>query len=317
MHGMQEYMLETEYPAEFGARVFKIARDEQGNRLTYLKVTGGKLKTKDILKTEHWEEKINQIRIYSGSKYQAVNEVAAGRICAVTGLTQTKVGEGFGRENGTIMPVLEAVLHYRILLPEEVDAAVMLPKLKQLEEEDPQLHIVWDEELQEIQAQIMGDVQIEILQNMIQERFHIAVTFDTGNIVYKETIQNKVEGVGHFEPLRHYAEVHLILEPGERGRGIVIESECSEDLLDRNWQRLILTHLREKEHRGVLIGAPVTDLKITLASGRAHKKHTEGGDFRQATYRAVRQGLRQAEGVILEPFYSFRMELPESCVGRQ
>ena len=316
MHGMQEYMLEMEYPAEFGARVFKIARDEQGNRLTYLKVTGGKLKTKDVLKTEHWEEKINQIRIYSGSKYQAVNEVAAGRICAVTGLTQTKVGEGFGRENGTIMPVLEAVLHYRILLPEEADAAVMLPKLKQLEEEDPQLHIVWDEELQEIQAQIMGDVQIEILQNMIQERFHIAVTFDTGNIVYKETIQNKVEGVGHFEPLRHYAEVHLILEPGERGSGIVIESECSEDLLDRNWQRLILTHLREKEHRGVLIGAPVTDLKITLASGRAHKKHTEGGDFRQATYRAVRQGLRQAEGVILEPFYSFRMELPESCVGR-
>lgn len=316
LQGINAYALEKHYSKEFGARVFKISRDDQGNRLTYLKVTGGILRAKDLLKTDHWEEKINQIRIYSGTKYQMINEASAGMICAVTGLSQTKIGEGFGIEKGEILPVLEPVLHYQILLPEDVDAAVMLPKLKQLEEEDPQLHIVWDEELQEIQAQIMGDVQIEILQNIIKERFDTDVTFDTGNIVYKETINSIVEGVGHFEPLRHYAEVHLIMEPGERGSGIIIDTNCSEDLLDRNWQRLIVTHLYEKEHRGVLIGAPLTDIKITLAAGRAHKKHTEGGDFRQATYRAVRQGLRQAENIILEPFYSFRMELPESCVGR-
>jgi len=316
LDGIGQYALEQSYPNEFGARVFKIARDDQGNRLTYLKITGGTLKAKDVLKADLWEEKVNQIRIYSGKKYQMIQEASAGMICAVTGLSQTKIGEGFGIEQGELMPVLEPVLSYQIRLPEEIDAAVMLPKLKQLEEEDPQLHIMWDEELQEIQAQIMGDVQIEILQNMIKERFGVDVTFDTGNIVYKETINSTVEGVGHFEPLRHYAEVHLILEPGERGSGIQIETDCSEDLLDRNWQRLIVTHLYEKEHRGVLIGAPVTDVKITLAAGRAHKKHTEGGDFRQATYRAVRQGLRQAEGVILEPFYAFRMELPEECVGR-
>ncbi|MDO4942324.1 MAG: TetM/TetW/TetO/TetS family tetracycline resistance ribosomal protection protein [Lachnospiraceae bacterium] len=316
LQGINTYMQEKHYPKEFGARVFKITRDDQGNRLTYLKVTGGILRAKDLLRTEHWEEKINQIRIYSGTKYQMINEASAGMICAVTGLSQTKIGEGFGIEQGEILPVLEPVLHYQILLPEDIDAAVMLPKLKQLEEEDPQLHIVWDEELQEIQAQIMGDVQIEILQNIIKERFDVDVAFDTGNIVYKETINSTVEGVGHFEPLRHYAEVHLILEPGERGSGIMIDTNCSEDLLDRNWQRLIMTHLYEKEHRGVLIGAPLTDIKITLAAGKAHKKHTEGGDFRQATYRAVRQGLRQAESVMLEPFYSFRMELPENCVGR-
>jgi predicted RNA-binding protein with PIN domain len=313
---MDTYMIENQYPEEFGARVFKIARDHQDKRLTYLKITGGSLKARNSLKTDEWEEKVNDIRIYSGTKYQAVNEAFAGTICAVTGLTQTKIGEGFGIERGEILPVLEPVLHYQIRLPEELDAAAVLPKLKQLEEEDPQLHITWDEELQEIQAQIMGDVQIEILQNMIKERFQIDAEFDTGNIVYKETINNKVEGVGHFEPLRHYAEVHLILEPGQRGSGITIETNCSEDMLDKNWQRLILTHLYEKEHRGTLIGAPITDIKITLAAGRAHKKHTEGGDFRQATYRAVRQGLRQAEGVILEPFYEFRMELPESEVGR-
>jgi translation elongation factor EF-G/predicted RNA-binding protein with PIN domain len=316
LQGMNNYTLENHYPEEFGARVFKISRDHQGKRLTYLKITGGILKARNTFKTDEWEEKVNEIRIYSGTKYQAVNEAAAGTICAVTGLSQTKIGEGFGIEQGELLPVLEPVLHYQIRLPEGMDVATVLPKLKQLEEEDPQLHITWDEELQEIQAQIMGDVQIEILQNMMKERFQIDVTFDTGNIVYKETINNKVEGIGHFEPLRHYAEVHLILEPGERGSGIRIETNCSEDMLDKNWQRLILTHLCEKEHRGTLIGAPITDIKITLAAGRAHKKHTEGGDFRQATYRAVRQGLRQAEGVILEPFYEFRMELPESEVGR-
>ncbi|MCQ2492404.1 MAG: TetM/TetW/TetO/TetS family tetracycline resistance ribosomal protection protein [Lachnospiraceae bacterium] len=316
MEGMDTYMQEKVYPKKFGARVFKIARDNQDKRLTYLKVTGGTLKARDTLVGNDWEEKVNQIRIYSGTKFQAVDEAKAGMVCAVTGLTKTKVGEGFGTEKGEILPVLEPVLTYKIGLPKEVDAAVILPRLRILEEEDPQLHINWQEELQEIQAQIMGDVQIEILQNMIKERFGIAVTFDEGNIVYKETINNKVEGVGHFEPLRHYAEVHLILEPGERGSGISIDTDVSEDELDKNWQRLIVTHLHEKEHRGVLIGAPITDVKITLVAGRAHKKHTEGGDFRQATYRAVRQGLRQAETVILEPYYDFRMELPESDVGR-
>lgn len=316
MNGLGKYTVEQEYPREFGARVFKIARDEQGKRLTYMKITGGELKARNALLGDGWEEKVNQIRIYSGTKYQTISAAKAGTVCAVTGLTQTKSGEGFGLESGELLPILEPVLHYKIHLPEDCDAAAMLPKLRQLEEEDPQLHITWNEELQEIQAQIMGDVQIEILQNLIQERFGVFVSFDTGNIVYKETIVNQVEGVGHFEPLRHYAEVHLILEPGERGSGVVIDADCSEDLLDKNWQRLILTHLYEKEHRGVLIGAPITDVKITLVSGRAHKKHTEGGDFRQATYRAVRQGLRQAESVILEPYYDFRMELPESEVGR-
>ncbi len=316
MEGMNTYMVERTYPETFGARVFKIARDDQDKRLTYLKVTGGTLRARDILTGTDWEEKINQIRIYSGTKYQAVEEAKAGMVCAVTGLTKTRVGEGFGMEQGEILPILEPVLTYKIGLPEDCDAAVILPKLRMLEEEDPQLHINWQEELQEIQAQIMGDVQIEILQNMIKERFKVDVTFDEGNIVYKETINNKVEGVGHFEPLRHYAEVHLILEPGDRGSGITIDVDVSEDELDKNWQRLIVTHLHEKEHRGVLIGAPITDVKITLVAGRAHKKHTEGGDFRQATYRAVRQGLRQAETVILEPYYEFRMELPDSDVGR-
>lgn len=316
MQGMETYTKEKEYPDAFGARVFKISRDEQGKRLTHLKITGGTLKVRDVIKTEEWEEKVNQIRIYSGIKYEACQQVNAGQICAVTGLTKTKVGEGLGAEGGEILPVLEPVLHYRVGLPEEVDASAILPKLKQLEEEDPQLHISWNEELKEIQVQIMGDVQIEILQNMIKERFGIDVTFDTGNIVYKETIANVVEGVGHFEPLRHYAEVHVLLEPGEAGSGIVVGTDCSEDDLDKNWQRLILTHILEREHRGVLTGAPITDMKITLVGGRAHKKHTEGGDFRQATYRAIRQGLMEAESVLLEPFYEFRMEVPESEVGR-
>ena len=308
------YTEEKNYPEEFGARVFKITRDDAGNRLTHLKVTGKDLKVKTVI-TES-DEKINQIRIYSGEKYETVNELEAGRICAVTGLSDTFPGQCMGIEQGGYEPVLEPVLTYQMILPEDTSATVMLPKLRQLEEEEPELHIIWNEELQEIQVQIMGEVQIEILKSLIKERFHVEVEFGQGNIVYKETIKDIVEGVGHFEPLRHYAEVHLILEPMERGSGIVIDTQCSEDVLDKNWQRLILTHLVEKEHRGVLIGAPITDMKITLAAGRAHQKHTEGGDFRQATYRAIRQGLRMAESILLEPYYKFRLEIPQQMVGR-
>ena len=312
--GIEVYAAVPEYPGEFGARVFKIARDEQGNRLTYLKVTGGTLKVKMVLGKE--QEKVNQIRIYSGEKYTTVNEAVAGTICAVTGLSQTYPGEGMGIESGVSLPFLEPVLTYQILLPEGQDPAVVLPRLRQLEEEEPELHLVWDEQLQEIRVQVMGEVQTEILKHMVKERFGIDITFGAGSIVYKETIRNVVEGVGHFEPLRHYAEVHLRMEPGERGSGLQFATDCSEDVLSRNWQRLILTHLGEKEHKGVLTGAPVTDMKITLTSGRAHQKHTEGGDFRQATYRAVRQGLKQAESVLLEPYYEFRLEVPEGSIGR-
>ena len=314
IEGIKTYSKEPVYDSEFGARVFKIARDEQGNRLTYLKITGGTLKVKTILPGQ--QEKINQIRIYSGEKYSTVEEAEAGTVCAVTGLSQTHPGEGFGVESKKAAPILEPVLTYQIELPEEIDAAAFLPKLRLLEEEEPELHIVWDEQLKEIRVQVMGEVQIEILKYLIQERFGIEVSFGTGSIVYKETIQNVVEGVGHFEPLRHYAEVHLRLEPGEPGSGLQFATECNEDLLSRNWQRLILTHLEEKEHKGVLIGAPITDIKITLTAGRAHQKHTEGGDFRQATYRAVRQGLKQAQSVLLEPYYAFRLEVPEGSIGR-
>lgn len=341
MSAMAEYVVKPEYPSEFGAKVYKIARDEQGNRLTYLKVTGGSLKVKanlsnqkigqtamsdqgeqnqsvkcNLSSTQIWDEKVNQIRIYSGERFEAVNEVAAGEVCVVTGLTKTYPGEGLGIEAETGMPVLEPVLTYQVILPEEVDAAVMLPKLRMLEEEEPELHIVWDENLQEIQVQIMGEVQIEILKSMIYDRFHVEVEFGAENIVYKETIANVVEGVGHFEPLRHYAEVHLLLEPGEQGSGVQVITDCSEDVLDKNWQRLILTHLEEKEYRGVLTGSVLTDVQITVVGGRAHQKHTEGGDFRQATYRAVRQGLMQAESVLLEPYYAFRLELPTESIGR-
>ncbi len=317
MDGLQRYTEMPSYPKEFGARVFKIVRDEQGNRLTYLKITGGTLKVRDILKKEDaWEEKVNQIRIYSGEKYEAVPEVYAGDICAVTGLSVTRPGEGLGVEAGASAPVLEPVLTYRIILPDGVDAAMVLPKFRLLEEEEPELHIVWNETLKEIQVQIMGEVQLEILKRLIKERFGMDVSFDAGSIVYKETIANVVEGVGHFEPLRHYAEVHLLLEPGERGSGMQFLTDCSEDILDKNWQRLILTHLMERRHKGVLTGAELTDAKITLKSGRAHPKHTEGGDFRQATYRAVRQGLMQAESVLLEPWYDFRLEVPETMIGR-
>lgn len=307
--------------ASFGARVYKISRDAQGNRLTHLKVTAGTLRVKDTIRWEDVEdacreEKINQIRIYSGEKFEVVKEAERGEICAVTGLTKTWPGEGLGTEKGAVKPALEPVLNYRVELLEGYDAHRMLLNLRQLEEEDPMLRIVWNEELQEIHVRLMGEVQIEILKSLIKERFGTEVSFDTGNIVYKETIRRTAEGVGHFEPLRHYAEVHLILEPGEPGSGLVVDTDCSEDALDKNWQRLILTHLMEKPHRGVLTGAAVTDLKITLAAGRAHLKHTEGGDFRQATYRAVRQGLMQAECELLEPYYEFRLEVPAASVGR-
>lgn len=314
LDGLDLYIKDKTYPAEFGAKVYKIARDNQGNRLTYLKVTGGRLKVKDIV--EGLNEKINQIRIYSGEKFEAVQEVEAGRVCAVTGLENTRPGQGIGAEEESDLPVLEPVLTYQILLPDDCDVHKMLLNLKILEEEEPELHIVWEEQTSEIHVQLMGDVQIEILQRMIKERFGVLVEFGEGSIVYKETITAPVEGVGHFEPLRHYAEVHLRLEPGERGSGMQFAAECSEDILDRNWQRLVLTHLEEKEHKGVLTGSPITDMKITLTSGRAHQKHTEGGDFRQATYRAVRQGLKKADSILLEPYYEFRMELPSENVGR-
>lgn len=316
LQGFEIYTLTQDYPEEFGAKVFKISRDEQGSRLTHLKVTGGVLKVKTALIKEPKEEKVNQIRIYSGEKYQAVDEVQAGMVCAVTGLTQTRPGDGFGFEDTGFEPALEPVLTYQVILPEGTSASIMLPKLRMLQEEEPELHILWNEELQEIQVQIMGEVQLEILKSLITERFDADIEFGTGNIVYKETIKNTVEGVGHFEPLRHYAEVHLILEPLEQGSGIQFDTQCSEDMLDKNWQRLILTHLQEREHSGVLTGSAVTDLKITLAAGKAHLKHTEGGDFRQATYRAVRQGLKQAESVLLEPYYEFRLEVPQQMVGR-
>ena len=314
LDGLDLYIKDKTYPAEFGAKVYKIARDNQGNRLTYLKVTGGRLKVKDVV--EGLNEKINQIRIYSGEKFEAVQEVEAGRVCAVTGLENTRPGQGIGAEEESDLPVLEPVLTYQILLPDDCDVHKMLLNLKILEEEEPELHIVWEEQTSEIHVQLMGDVQIEILQRMIKERFGVLVEFGEGSIVYKETITAPVEGVGHFEPLRHYAEVHLRLEPGERGSGMQFAAECSEDILDRNWQRLVLTHLEEKEHKGVLTGSSITDMKITLTSGRAHQKHTEGGDFRQATYRAVRQGLKKADSILLEPYYEFRMELPSENVGR-
>ena len=328
MESFLSYAKSPKYPEAFGAKVFKIARDGQGNRLTYLKITGGCLKVKQQLagmkrasvETEgmdvNWEEKVNQIRIYSGEKFETVDEVPAGGVCAVTGLSYTYPGQGFGIEQASAMPVLEPVLTFQVLMPEGIDPAVMLPKLRQLEEEEPELHIVWNEKLKEIQVQMMGEVQTEILKSLIKERFDVEVEFGTGNIVYKETIENRVEGVGHFEPLRHYAEVHLLLEPGDVGSGMVFAADCSEDILDKNWQRLILTHLEEREHIGVLTGSVITDMKITLVSGRAHLKHTEGGDFRQSTYRAVRQGLMQAKSVLLEPYYDFVLEIPESAVGR-
>ncbi len=316
----------------FGGRVYKISRDEQGNRLTYIKVTQGLLNVKDVIRhavmtggqsiadgrdgADYVEEKVNQIRIYHGTKFQTVSQAEPGVICALTGLEKSYAGEGLGAEQGSNLPVLEPVLTCELLLPEDQDPAKLYPKLKTLEEEIPELHLVWEEKSHTIQGKLMGQVQTEILERLIAERFGVKVTFGPGRIVYKETIAQPVEGVGHYEPLRHYAEVHLVMTPSERGSGLTFESDCSEDVLDRNWQRLILTHLKEREHKGVLTGSAITDMKITLVSGRAHLKHTEGGDFRQAVYRAVRHGLMKAENVLLEPYYAFRLEIPAGNVGR-
>lgn len=316
LEGLERYMKFPDYPETFGAKVYKISRDEKGSRLTHMKITGGRLNVKQVLSGEDWEEKADQIRIYSGAGFEAVKEVSAGAVCAVTGLTRTHAGQGLGIEQTSGEPLLIPVLNYEIQLPEECDVHQMFLKLRQLEEEEPELHIVWNPQLNEIHAQVMGEVQIEILKNMIQERFGISVEFGSGNIVYKETIEEPVEGIGHFEPLRHYAEVHLLLEPGEPGSGLEFGVSCSEDMLDKNWQRLILTHLEEKAHKGVLTGSDITDMKITLVAGKAHLKHTEGGDFRQATYRAVRQGLRKARSVLLEPVYEYRLEVPSDMIGR-
>ena len=316
VRGLTLYTKVPECPQEFAARVFKITRDAQGNRLTHLKVTGGTLRVKMPLKSGDWEEKIDQIRIYSGTKFQPVDEAPAGTICAVTGLSQTRAGEGLGAEGVSEAPALEPMLTYRVILPPGCDPHSAMQKLSALEEEDPQLHLVWNAQLREISLQLMGEVQLEILKTLIDERFGLQVEFGSGSIVYKETIAAAVEGVGHYEPLRHYAEVHLLLEPGERGSGLHFSSACPEDQLDRSWQRLVLSHLEERVHRGVLTGAPITDLNITLVAGRAHVKHTEGGDFRQATYRAVRQGLMSAESILLEPWYDVRLEVPAENVGR-
>mgnify|MGYP004510404689 FL=1 len=314
--GFERYMEPYTGTEEFGAKVFKISRDDKGERLTFLKVTGGKLVVKMPVNLVDKEEKVNQIRIYSGAKYETVSEVEAGGVCAVTGLVSSYIGQGFGVEKGTAAPFLEPVLTYQMILPDGADTTKVLRELKQLEEEEPLLNIVWNPALEEIHVQLMGEVQTEILKTMIAERFHLDVEFGTGKIVYKETIKNPVVGVGHYEPLRHYAEVHLKMEPLEAGSGLVFDADCSEDVLDRNWQRLILTHLQEREHPGVLTGSPITDMKITIVAGRAHLKHTEGGDFRQATYRAVRQGLKSAESILLEPWYSFVLEVPSDQVGR-
>lgn len=316
LYGFERYMEPYTGTEEFGAKVFKISRDDKGERLTFLKVTGGKLVVKMPVNLVDKEEKVNQIRIYSGARYETVNEVGAGGVCAVTGLVSSYIGQGFGVEKGTAAPFLEPVLTYQMILPDGADTTKVLRELKQLEEEEPLLNIVWNPALEEIHVQLMGEVQTEILKTMIAERFHLDVEFGTGKIVYKETIKNPVVGVGHYEPLRHYAEVHLKMEPLEAGSGLVFDADCSEDVLDRNWQRLILTHLQEREHPGVLTGSPITDMKITIVAGRAHLKHTEGGDFRQATYRAVRQGLKSAESILLEPWYSFVLEVPSDQVGR-
>lgn len=324
LDGIQTYTVDPVYPKEFGAKVYKISRDPQGNRLTWMKITGGGLKVKTVLtnaglsvqEEDVWEDKVDQIRLYSGEKYQMTDSVPAGSVCAVTGLKRTQPGDALGLEPVSIEPVLSPVLTYQLILPEGTDVPSTLRSIKQLEEEDPQLHIIWNERLQEIHIQLMGEIQLEILKSMIAERFGLDVSFGEGHVVYKETITAPVEGVGHFEPLRHYAEVHLLLEPLKRGAGLEFDTVCSEDKLDRNWQRLILTHLAEREHLGVLTGSPITDMRITLLSGKAHAKHTEGGDFRQATYRAIRQGLMKAQSVLLEPWYAFRLEVPQEFIGR-
>ena len=314
---LHTYTEMSSYSDRFAGRVFKISEDK-GQRLTFLKITGGSLKVKEILHSSKNQnsEKANQIRIYSGDKFTAIDEATAGTVCAVTGITFTRPGDGLGAEKSAGMPVLEPVLTYRLILPDGIDAHTVLEKMRILESEDPQLKVVWNERLGEIQVQLMGDIQLEILQAIIAERFGIHASFGKGNIIYKETISDTVEGIGHFEPLRHYAEVHLLMKPGKRDSGLVFRTKCKEDLLDKNWQRLILTHLYEKTHIGVLTGSPITDMEITLVSGKSHPKHTEGGDFRQATYRAVRQGLRSADCILLEPVYEFTLEVPSENIGR-
>lgn len=321
IEGLEKYTLQTEYGPEFGARVFKIARDIQGNRLTYMKITGGSLKARSIVRympkgsEEQIEEKVNMLRIYSGEKFEPADEVKAGGICAVLGLSATYPGQGIGFEKELLKPMLEPVLTYRVILPKDISSVEFLPKLKQIEEEDPQL-LVSSNAAGEIYVHLMGEIQAEVLKSLAEERFGVSVDFDSGSVIYKETVAAPIEGVGHFEPLRHYAEVHLLIEPGEPESGITVNSLCREEVLGKNWQRLILTHILEKTHSGVLIGAPLTDVKITLVAGRAHIKHTEGGDFRQATYRALRQGLMKAKNVLLEPYYAFRLEIPAEQLGR-
>lgn len=316
LDGIEAYTLEPEWPQDFGARVFKITRDERGERLTWLKVTGGQMRVREVLHGPDWEEKVNQIRLYSGAKFTAVDVAPAGTVCAVTGLTRTTAGEGLGAEENWTGPRLEPVLSYQVIPPEGVDASTLLERLRRLEEEDPQLQVEWGPHAEQVRVKLMGQVHREVLERELHRRFDLDVTFGPGSIVYLETLAKPVEGVGHFEPLRHYAEVHLLLEPLERGAGLQIDTVCSEDVLDGNWQRLILTHLVERQHVGVLTGAPITDLKLTLLTGKGHLKHTEGGDFRQATYRAIRQGLMMGKTILLEPWYTFRLEVPGESVGR-
>ena len=324
VEGLDRYTRPAPALEAFGAKVFKVSQDEQGNRLTWLRVTGGVLKVKAQLTGEAdgepWAEKANQLRLYSGAKFTLAERIGPGQVCAVTGLTKARPGEGLGAERDSDLPVLEPVLSYQVLLPEGADVHAALGKLHRLEEEEPQLHVVWNETLGEIHVQLMGEIQLEVLKSLLAERYGLEVSFGPGGILYKETITEAMEGVGHYEPLRHYAEVHLKLEPLPRGSGMQFAADCREEVLDKNWQRLVLTHLEEKQHLGVLIGAPLTDVKITLIAGRAHLKHTEGGDFRQATYRAVRQGLMMADQIhktqLLEPWYAFRLELPSDNVGR-
>lgn len=310
---LTKYMKEKHYPQEFGAKVYKITRDEQGNRLTHMKITGGSLRVKQQL-LEYG--KVDQIRQYDGHKYQMVNEVFAGSVCAIQGLKTLKAGDGLGIEKKMMQPQLEPYIHYRLVLPDDCDRHAMISHLQELSEEDPSLHIKVNSKTGDITVSLMGEIQIEVLKNVIADRFHVDVTFDQGQIIYKETIANRVEGVGHYEPLRHYAEVHVLLEPLERGSGLIFSNNCQEDVLDRHYQRLIMTHLKEKEHKGVLTGSLITDMKITLLSGKAHLKHTEGGDFRQATYRAIRQGLKQAESLLLEPYFEYRLEIPQEYMSK-
>ena len=320
LDGLDRYTRPAPALEAFGAKVFKVSQDEQGTRLTWLRVTGGELKVKAQLTGEAdgepWAEKANQLRLYSGAKYTLAEAIGPGQVCAVTGLTKARPGEGLGAERDSDLPVLEPVLSYQVLLPEGADVHAALGKLHRLEEEEPQLHVVWNETLGEIHVQLMGEIQLEVLRSLLAERFGLEVEFGPGGILYKETITEPMEGVGHYEPLRHYAEVHLKLEPLPRGSGMQFAADCREEVLDKNWQRLVLTHLEEKQHLGVLTGSPLTDVKITLIAGRAHLKHTEGGDFRQATYRAVRQGLMLAKSQLLEPWYAFRLEVPAENIGR-